>query len=102
MMGEKETAREVAVQNIKAMDPADYDYVLTLCASCGSHLKENYPKLLSEEPALAVKVSQLRDKADRFQLIYDKSAESGSRGIPAGPGARWPITLRVTCAAVRE
>ncbi len=66
MMGEKETARDVAVQNIKAMDPADYDYILTLCASCGSHLKENYAKLLSEEPALAVKVSQLRDKVIDF------------------------------------
>ena len=27
MMGEKETARRVAVQNIKAVDPADFDYV---------------------------------------------------------------------------
>ena len=46
MMGENETAGEVAIQNLKAIDPASYDFVLTLCASCGSHLKENYPKLL--------------------------------------------------------
>jgi iron-sulfur cluster protein len=77
MMGEKETARDVAVQNIKAMDPADYDYILTLCASCGSHLKENYPKLLSEEPALAVKVSQLRDKAIDFSSFMIKVLKVG-------------------------
>ncbi len=52
MMGENETAREVAVQNLKAMDPASYDYILTLCASCGSHLKENYPKLCGEDEGL--------------------------------------------------
>ena len=62
MMGENETAREVAVQNLKALDPAAYDYILTLCASCGSHLKENYRKLLAGEPALEVKAVQLRDK----------------------------------------
>ena len=49
MMGENETAREVAVQNLKAIDPANFDFVLTLCASCGSHLKENYPKLCGED-----------------------------------------------------
>jgi iron-sulfur cluster protein len=72
MMGEKETARDVAVQNLKAIDPADYDYILTLCASCGSHLKENYRKLLSEEPAIAVKVSQLRDKVIDFSSFMTK------------------------------
>lgn len=62
MMGENETAREVAIQNLKALDPADYDYIITLCASCGSHLKENYPKLLGGDEGLRVKVEQLRAK----------------------------------------
>ena len=66
MMGEKDIAREVARQNLAAMDPADYDYILTLCASCGSHLKETYPKLLGEEPGLAVKAQQFIDKLIDF------------------------------------
>lgn len=66
MMGESETAREVAIQNLKAVDPTEYDYILTLCASCGSHLKENYPKLLAGDPGLQVKVDQLRDKIMDF------------------------------------
>jgi iron-sulfur cluster protein len=49
MMGEEETARIVARQNIRALDPAAFDYVLTLCASCASHIKESYPKLLARE-----------------------------------------------------
>jgi iron-sulfur cluster protein len=72
MMGERETAKDVAVQNLKAVDPADYDYILTLCASCGSHLKENYLKLLSDEPALAVKASQLKDKLIDFSSFMIK------------------------------
>ena len=27
------------------MPPHTYDYILTLCASCASHLKHNYPKI---------------------------------------------------------
>jgi iron-sulfur cluster protein len=66
MMGEKDLAREVAVQNLKALDPADYDYILFLCASCGSHLKEAYPRLLAREPGLGVKVQQFVDKLMDF------------------------------------
>jgi len=65
-MGEKEVAREVALQNLAALDPADYDYILTLCASCGSHIKEGYPKLLAGEPGAAVKVEQLTGKLIDF------------------------------------
>ena len=67
MMGENETAREVLIQNLKAIDPADYDYILTLCASCASHMKENYPKLAGgEDPGLAVKVRQFADRTIDF------------------------------------
>jgi iron-sulfur cluster protein len=71
MMAEKEVAREVALQNLAAIDPADYDYVLTLCASCGSHLKEAYPKLLAGDPA-AVKAEQLVDKLIDFSSFLTK------------------------------
>ena len=74
MMGEKETAKDVAVQNLRGVDPADYDYILTLCASCGSHLKENYQKLSRREPALAVKASQLKDKMIDFSSFMTQSS----------------------------
>ena len=77
MMGEKETAIDVAVQNIKAIDPADYDFVLTLCASCGSYLKEGYIKLLGEEPALGVKVSELKNKLIDFSSFMLKVLKVG-------------------------
>jgi iron-sulfur cluster protein len=66
MMGENDTAREVAIQNLKAVDPEDYDYILTLCASCGSHLKENYSILLAADTGLKEKVGQLIEKIVDF------------------------------------
>ena len=28
------------------------DHIVTLCASCASHLKHNYPKLFADDPAM--------------------------------------------------
>ena len=72
MMGEKEVAREVALQNLAALDPADCDYILTLCASCGSHIKEAYPKLLAETPGASVKVQQLLGKLMDFSSFFTR------------------------------
>ncbi|MBU3952012.1 MAG: LUD domain-containing protein [Proteobacteria bacterium] len=48
MMGEKEAARDVALQNLAAFENEDVDYIVTLCASCGSHLKNSLPDLVRE------------------------------------------------------
>ena len=45
-MGEKPAARDVALQNIDAFADEDVDYIVTLCASCASHLKHGAPKLV--------------------------------------------------------
>ena len=50
MMGESETARDVARQNIAAF-AEDCDAIVTLCASCASHLKHGYRNLLKEDAA---------------------------------------------------
>jgi iron-sulfur cluster protein len=65
-MGEMDLAKEMAIQNLKAVDPAEYDHVLVLCASCGSHIKGTYPRLLAQEPGLGVKVRQLAEKLVDF------------------------------------
>jgi Fe-S oxidoreductase len=48
MLGESESAKEVARQNIKAF-AGKYDAVVTLCASCASHLKHGYVNILGKE-----------------------------------------------------
>jgi iron-sulfur cluster protein len=62
MMGEAEAARQVAVQNVLALDADDVDYVVTLCASCASHLKKSYPEMLARQSSLALKARRLAEK----------------------------------------
>jgi Fe-S oxidoreductase len=45
-MGETAAARDVALQNLDAFDTEEIDYIVTLCASCASHLKHGAPKLV--------------------------------------------------------
>ncbi|ROR02898.1 L-lactate dehydrogenase (quinone) large subunit LdhH [Desulfosoma caldarium] len=66
MAAEEETARHVALQNLEAVDLDHTDWILTLCASCGSHMKENYPKLLGHDPALADRVQRFTAKIIDF------------------------------------
>jgi Fe-S oxidoreductase len=52
-MGETAAARDVALQNLDAMavNGRDYDgvdYIVTLCASCASHLTHGVPKLVKD------------------------------------------------------
>lgn len=70
MMGERKAAKSVAARNIAAFGKEDCEYVLTLCASCASHIRHAYPKLLpgGDAEAFAAKVvdfsSFVRDVLD--------------------------------------
>ncbi|BEQ15744.1 L-lactate dehydrogenase (quinone) large subunit LdhH [Desulfoferula mesophila] len=75
MASEEETAREVARQNLAALDAEHHDYVLTLCASCASHLK-NYPQLLADDPDWAKRAQHLADKVSDLASFLQK--ETGS------------------------
>jgi len=66
MMGETEAAEQVAAQNVLALDLDSVDYVVTLCASCASHLKKNYPVLLDNRSSLALKARELAKKIVPF------------------------------------
>jgi len=66
MMGEKETAGKVALHNVLAFDPDSYDWIVTLCASCGSYLKENIPLLIEEGAGIVEPPDELEERARRF------------------------------------
>ncbi|MEG2173231.1 MAG: LUD domain-containing protein [Desulfovibrionaceae bacterium] len=73
MMGQRKTSLEVAQQNVRAFDTSKYDAIITLCASCGSHLKHSYPLLLADVPGQTQRVTAFADKITDFSsFVYDK------------------------------
>jgi iron-sulfur cluster protein len=66
MMGEAKASRDVALQNVRAFEKENVDYIITLCASCASHLKHNYPVLLADDPKILEKTRIFADKVIDF------------------------------------
>ncbi|MGD9974869.1 MAG: L-lactate dehydrogenase (quinone) large subunit LdhH [Desulfatirhabdiaceae bacterium] len=85
MMAEEDTAAEIAAQNLEAMQPEKYDYIVTLCASCASHIRESYPRLIPSSAGLTHLHDRLIDfssflmnvlhvKPDQFKKSGEKIA----------------------------
>ena len=60
MLGESKTAADVARQNVAAF-AGEYDAIVTLCASCASHLKHGYARLLGDDAAAAAFSAKVMD-----------------------------------------
>ncbi|MHC1789601.1 L-lactate dehydrogenase (quinone) large subunit LdhH [Solidesulfovibrio sp.] len=66
MMGEKKAGRELAAHNMNAIDAQDFDYIVTMCASCASYLKHGYKRLFADDPAMAYKAAQFAHRVIDF------------------------------------
>jgi Fe-S oxidoreductase len=49
VMGQRAVAADIARQNAKAFDSPGYDAIITLCASCASHIKHAYPNMPGDD-----------------------------------------------------
>ncbi|MEH0021938.1 MAG: L-lactate dehydrogenase (quinone) large subunit LdhH [Desulfobacter sp.] len=88
MMGEADAARDVAAQNTLAMAQGSPDYVVTLCASCASHIKHDYPRLLADDPVLAEKAGELAGKIVPFSVLVNDILEP----LPEKASTQQPVT----------
>lgn len=69
--GDTETARKLAQKNIEAFKSLELDAVLTVCASCGSHLKA-LPSLFSDDSSSRNAATSLaRKHMDAMTFLID-------------------------------
>ncbi len=85
MLGRRDTAREVAVQNVRAFDPAGYDAIVTLCASCASHLKNAYPELLEDQGDDTLRSRLFAGKVMDFSSFVRDRLELGDEDFTRSP-----------------
>ncbi|MDR0816164.1 MAG: LUD domain-containing protein [Desulfovibrio sp.] len=73
MMGQRKTAVDVAEQNVRAFFGKNYDAIITLCASCASYLKHNYPPMLDHDARLYAEAKAFADRITDFSsFVHDK------------------------------
>jgi iron-sulfur cluster protein len=99
MMGEQDAAREVALQNVMAMTEATADYIVTLCASCASHLVHAYPRLLDGSPRTAAKAAALAAKVRPFSVFLNDVLGIDAAAFTASPGVK--MTYHAPCHLCR-
>ncbi|MBW1981397.1 MAG: LUD domain-containing protein [Deltaproteobacteria bacterium] len=98
MLGEKATARHVARQNIAALNSDAYDYILTICASCGSHLKRQMPLLLSEDRDVAAAARSCAAKVIDFSSFMVRVLEIDREKFP---GRKRKVAYHAPCHLCR-
>lgn len=81
MMGEIKASRDVAQQNLRAFEPDAYDYIVTLCASCASHLKHNYPKLVMDKPSLKLRADAFAAKIIDYSSFVNDVLKVDAKGF---------------------
>jgi Fe-S oxidoreductase len=72
MMGERKAAEDVAIQNIQAFAGGDMDYIVTLCASCASHLKHKYQSILEKRTEFKAETRKFVDRIIDFSSFMSK------------------------------
>ncbi|TVM17681.1 (Fe-S)-binding protein [Oceanidesulfovibrio indonesiensis] len=85
MMGERKAEKEVAEQNIHAIDPAKYDYIICSCPSCASHLKQ-YPEIFGGGDSDGLLADRFADKvidiSSFLNDVLEMSADDFEQGGP--------------------
>ena len=77
------------------MGPADYDQILTLCASCGSHIKQTDLRRGTGE--WGSKARQLAAKLMDFSSFLTEVLKVSPEEFLAR-NRKWPTTPPATCA----
>lgn len=65
--GDIETARQLAKKNLDVFETIDASYIVTVCGSCGSAIKHEYPVILEGDPVYEEKAKKWAER------VYDIS-----------------------------
>jgi glycolate oxidase iron-sulfur subunit len=87
--GDLETARVLARRQIDAIDPSQFDAIISNSAGCGSHLKR-YGHLLADDPTYAMRATEWSAKV---RDISEWLVEIGFRPPSAPPQGATPVAI---------
>ncbi|MBO8168621.1 MAG: LUD domain-containing protein [Thermoanaerobacteraceae bacterium] len=93
-MGDRQTAREMAKQNIEALE-TDADYVVTACPTCAHALKHDFIELLKDDSEWKERAEKLAGKVkDYSELMNELQSEEASS---SNAGETLKVTYHDSC-----
>ncbi len=90
MVGEKKSSIEITKENIDAFAGEECDYIVTLCASCASHLMHSYPQLVAGDKEYSDKVKAFSAKIIDFSsFVHDVLEVKEEQFTPTSQGVTY-------------
>ncbi|MEG6585525.1 L-lactate dehydrogenase (quinone) large subunit LdhH [Dendrosporobacter sp. 1207_IL3150] len=84
-MGDKETAKSIAIKNIEAFEAANADVILSACPTCAETWHETYVELFHDDPQWKNRVEKIAHKVREFShFVAEEYAKAGRLNKVAG------------------
>ncbi|MBI5166311.1 MAG: LUD domain-containing protein [candidate division NC10 bacterium] len=89
-LGDRETACELAQQNIAALEEAGADYVITACPTCSMALRHEFHRLLAGDPVWEARAKAIAARAYDFSeflvKVLGREGSERARGLEGRRG----------------
>lgn len=92
--GDVSMARSMALKNLEAFEPFDFDFIVTSCATCGHGLKSLFRELLGYDPELKKRVEAF---SSRVRDISELLSELKFKGRGLDKGSEKVVTYHDPC-----
>lgn len=94
-MGDRETAKKMAKQNIEAFAASGADIIVCACPTCAEMLQETYPELLADEPEWQARARDFAGRVREFTSLAAAAYRAAGRLQPQQGGPR--VTYHDSC-----
>jgi L-lactate dehydrogenase complex protein LldE len=94
--GDRADARAIAAQVIAAFEP--FDYVVAPSGSCAGMIREHYPALFDDDPAMQARARALAERT--YELVSFLVDVRGMKGVQARFDGT--VTYHDSCSGLRE
>lgn len=93
-IGDRETAKKIARQNIAAFEASGADVIICACPTCAETLMETYPELLAENEGWQQRARSFAAKVREFTSFVAEAYRRTGRKLPAAAGK---VTYHDSC-----
>lgn len=92
--GAKDASIKMARQNVEALDQPGYDLVISACPTCTIVVRDDFVKLLADDPVFGPAAKRVATKVRDFSdLVKELAGDEKREGLAAGP----EITYHDSC-----
>lgn len=94
-VGDRDTGKNIAKENIQAFEKLDVDYIISACPTCTETLHETYMKLFADDPQWKARAEKFCKKVREFSSFVAERYKKLGRLNPAAGGEK--VTYHDSC-----